>query len=105
MRPEPPGQIPRPPAATPRPNSAPRYTHCYSKKATVALTRAERPLYRRPAHLACRIGRKCRARALHRDDYFALIAQNRAPNRDLNETKFRHSTSLPHSADVYIGDM
>ena len=77
----------------------------YSKKAAVALTRVGRPLYSRLALLACRVGRKFRARTLRRDEYLALSAQIRAPNRELNATKFRHSSALPISTDVYIGDM
>ena len=77
----------------------------YSYKAAVALIRVERPLYSRPARLACRVGRKFRARTLRRDEYLALSAQILAPNRELNATKFRHSAALPISTDAYIGDM
>ena len=83
----------------------------YSKKATVALLGAERPLYSLPAPLDFRVGRKYRARTirrartLRRDEYIALSAQILAPKRELNATKFRHSAALPISADVYFGDM
>ena len=97
---------PNPPARPPAPKFIPAIDPPrYSGKATVALTRVGRPLYIRPALLACRVGRKFRARTLRRDEHLDLSAQIRAPNRGLNATKFRHLSALPVSTDVYIGDM
>ena len=93
-----------------RPRPAPRFIpgidpSSYSKKATVALTRVGRPLYSRPALLAFWVGGKFRARTIRRDEYLALSAQTRSPNRELSATEFRHPSALPISTDVYIGDM
>ena len=97
---------PAPPGQSPPPQFSPAIgPPRYSGKATVAMRRAERPLYGRPALLACRVGRKFRARTVRRDEYLALSAQVRAPNHELNSTKFRHSAALPISTDIYIEDM
>ena len=108
-QPEPPGQIPpqHPPTRThpTRPIQRLDRPTALFEKATVALRRVERPLYSRPALLACRVGRGRRARTLRRDEYLALSAQIRAPNRELNATKFRHLAALQISTDVYFGDI
>ena len=105
-KPAPPFPPPKPPPRPPAPKFIPAIDPPrYSKKATVALTCVGRPLYSRPALLACRVGRKFRARTLLRDEHLALIAQIRAPNRELNATKFRHSAALNIPTDVYIGDL
>ena len=93
------GPNPQAPLATPPQFSCEIDQPRYSGNSTVAMTLAGRPLYKRPEHLACRVGRKCR------DEYLALRAQIRPPKRELGAAKFRHSPALSISADVYIGDM
>ena len=102
-KPEPPGRRPQfSPAINP-----PRY----SEKAAGALHCVAQPMpqYSHPAPPACRVGRKCRARALRRDEYLALSAFSRCPKngemRRISASRLDIFQLMPISGACSPGDV